>query len=187
MANQKTDFLDALFGYGIDIRRRRVHLRDMIDEASIQDLIKGLLLLDDQSKQPIEIYLSSEGGDCYEMFAAYDIIRGLESHVTMVLSGKIMSAAVVITCAGDDRKAYPNTKFMVHELAYEIDDAKIVDHEAALKHSVELMDTYYKCIAERTNKSAKQWKQYVKGNPDRYLTAEEALKCGIIDKIIEID
>ena len=187
MATNKTDFLDALFSYGIDIRRRRIHLRDIIDEASIQDLIKGLLLLDDQNKNPIEIYLSSEGGDCYEMFAAFDIIRGLESHVTMVLSGKIMSAGIVITCAGDERNAYPNTKFMVHELAYEIDDAKIVDHEAALKHSVELMDTYYKCIAERTNKTAKQWKQYIRGNPDRYLTAEEALKYGIIDKIIEVD
>lgn len=187
MAGNKLDFLDALFNHGIDIRRRRIHLRDMIDEETIQTLIKGLLLLEDQNKQGIEVYLSSEGGDCYEMFAAFDIIRGLESHVTMMLSGKVMSAGVVIAAAGDYRKAYPNTKFMIHELAYELDDCKIVDHEAALKHSADLMETYYKCLASRTNKTAKQWKQFVKGNPDRYLSAEEALRYGIIDKIIEVD
>jgi len=187
MANQKTDFLDALFNYGIDIRRRRVHLRDTIDEETIQDLVKGLLLLEDQNKQPIEIHLSSFGGECYEMFAAFDIIRGMESHVTIIASGKIMSAASLIICAADERKCYPNTMFMIHEMAWETEHEKLSHHDNEIKHGQILDKMWADAMAIRTNKTAKQWLALVKGKHDRYFDAEKALDWGIIDKVIEVD
>lgn len=188
MATNKTDFLDALFSYGIDIRRRRVHIRDMIDEETIDCLVKGLLLLDDQSSEKgIEIYISSFGGDVYEMFAIFDIIRGLKSHITMIASGKIMSAASLIICAGDERKCYPNTMFMVHEMAWDTGHEKTSWHDNEIKHGVTMDKMYAEAMEQYTNKTAKQWLAMTKAKHDKYFDAKIALEWGLIDSIIEVE
>ncbi len=188
MARQN-DFYTNYFDYGIDPRRRRLFLYEDIDEESIGRFIQGLIILSDESSnQPIEIVMSSCGGCEYEMLAAYDMMRSL-SHVNIVVKaiGKIMSAAPLILAAGDERVAYPNTQFMVHESSYGLYER----HNAArttVAHYEDVTKIWADKMAVRTELTAKQWLALTaKTGRDKYFNAEKALEYGLIDRIVEIE
>jgi ATP-dependent Clp protease protease subunit len=183
------NFYANYFDYGLDPRRRRLFLYEDIDEISIGRFIQGLVILaDENTDKPIEIIMSSCGGCEYEMLAAYDMMRSLsDAHIIVKAVGKIMSAAPLILAAGDERVAYPNTQFMVHESWYALEER----HNAAkvtVAHYEAVTKLWAEKMAERTNLSAKQWLNLTeKTGKDKYFDAEQALKWGLIDKIIETD
>lgn len=178
------DFYSSYFENGIDVRNRRIFLHGDIDEENIGRLIKGLYILEsnDENKS-IEIVISSCGGDEYEMLAAYDVIKNCKCHVTTIAVGKLMSAAPLIFAAGDERFAYPNTIFMIHESSYSV-EAKHTDIKVEAKHYEEMETLWCKLMAQHSNLSAKQWRVKYNSKPDLYFTAEQAMKYGIVDKII---
>ena len=67
MAKLSTDWLDNYFSHGIDSRRRRIFFHGDVDEESVFRLVQSLVLLDDENKDEIVIYMSSLGGNMYEM------------------------------------------------------------------------------------------------------------------------
>jgi len=186
---RQNDFYSNYFDYGIDPRRRRLFLYEDIDEISIGRFIQGLVILADEStEKPIEILMSSCGGDEYEMLAAYDMMRSL-SNVNIIVKaiGKVMSAAPLILAAGDVRVAYPNTQFMVHESWYNLEE-RHNNAKTTVAHYEDITKLWAVKMAERTELSAKQWLNLTeKTGRDKYFGAEQALKYGLIDKIIELD
>jgi len=186
---RKDDFYENYFEYGIDPRRRRLFLYEDIDEVSIGRFVQGLIVLaDENSDRSIEVIMSSCGGDEYEMMAAYDMMRSL-SHVHIVVKaiGKIMSATPLILAAGDERWAYPSTQFMVHESWYNLEE-RHNNAKVTVAHMEDMTKLWAEKMAERTNLSAKQWLNLTeKTGRDKYFGAEQALKYGLIDKIVELD
>jgi len=183
----KNDFFENYFEYGIDPRRRRVFLYGDIDEDSISIFIMALVVLDSSSTdKPIEIWMSSVGGDEYEMLAAYDVIRGCKSEVHAIAVGKVMSAAPLILAAADKAKCYPSTRYMVHE-----GSAALEDNSANIRSTVKEYENLTKIWADRmsrrTNLSVKQWLNLCRNKPDYYFDAEKAVTYGLIDEIIEIE
>jgi len=188
MARQN-DFYSNYFDYGIDPRRKRLFLYEDIDEISIGRFIQGLVILADESNDnPIEILMSSCGGDEYEMLAAFDMMRSLvDVHIVVKAIGKIMSAAPLILAAGDERIAYPNTQFMVHESWYELEE-RHNNAKVTVQHYEDITKLWADKMAERTNLTAKQWIALTeRTGRDKYFDAKQALKYGLIDKIIELD
>ncbi|MHA2063669.1 MAG: ClpP family protease [Candidatus Thorarchaeota archaeon] len=188
MARQN-DFYSNYFDYGIDPRRKRLFLYEDIDEISIGRFIQGLVILaDENTDKPIEILMSSCGGCEYEMLAAYDMMRSLvDVRIVVKAIGKIMSAAPLILAAGDERLAYPNTQFMVHESWYGMEE-RHNNARVTVAHFEAVTKLWAERMAERTNLTAKQWLALTeKTGRDKYFDAEQALKYGLIDKIIEVD
>ncbi len=187
MATKKDDFYSNYFDYGIDPRRRRLFLYDDIDEISIGRYIQGLIVLSD-TDNAIEVFMSSCGGSEYEMLAAYDMMRSLDKvHITVKAIGKVMSAAPLILAAGDERIAYPSTQFMVHESWYDLEE-RHGNAKTIVAHCEDVTKLWAERMAERTNLSPKQWLNLTeKTGKDKYFDAEQALKYGLIDKIIEIE
>jgi len=185
---RQNDFYTNYFEYGIDPRRRRLFLYEDISELSVGRYIQGLIILgDENTDKPIEVIMSSCGGCEYEMLAAYDMMRSLSNVQIIVRAiGKIMSAAPLILAAGDERLAYPDTQFMVHESSYEIEE-RHNNAKTTIAHFDNITKIWADRMAERTNLSAKQWLNLTeKTGKDKYFNAEQALKYGLIDKIIEI-
>lgn len=181
------NFYANYFDYGLDPRRRRLFLYEDIDEISIGRFIQGLVILaDEQTDRPIEVIMSSCGGCEYEMLAAYDMMRSLSNiHIVVKAVGKIMSAAPLILAAGDERLAYPNTQFMVHESWYNLEE-RHNNARVTVAHYEAITKLWGEKMAERTSLSAKQWLALTeKTGRDKYFDAEQALKYGLIDKIIE--
>ena len=134
-------------------------------------------------EKSIEIYISTHGGDEYEMFGLYDLLKGCPCHVITIGFGKVMSAGVLLLAAGDERFAYPNTSFMVHESWWEDGPERYSQKKAVMGHYKDLYDVWINCMAESTKFSATKWKQFCEG-PDRYFRVEMAKEIGLIDKVI---
>lgn len=185
MTSIKRDWIDIYFEHGVDQTNRRIFLHGGIEEDSIKQVIKGIYLLQSSNKEkPIEIYVGTLGGDEYEMFGLYDVIRSCDSHIITIGIGKVMSAGPLILAAGDERRAFPNTSFMVHESWWDSPDLKWSEHDKVIKHYGELTKKWASLMESRTGTSAKMWLKMCKG-PDEYFGVEKAKKLGIIDKILE--
>ncbi len=179
------DWLDGYFSHGVDNRRRRIFLHDDIDEESIARLVQGLVLLDDDTDTTITIYMSSLGGSMYEMFGAFDAIRACKCFVRGIAYGKIMSAAPLILRACDEACAYPNVQFMSHEESWGDEEKGHSHQKIDLKHYEQMENLWAELMGRYTHLNVAQWRKMTETGKDRYFDAAQALKWGIIDKILE--
>lgn len=163
---------------GIDFESRRIELRGEVGEAMASYVTRALLKMSEMSEEPIELYLSSYGGDANEGLAIYDAIRACPCDVHIIVSGKIMSAAFVILLAGDQRVAAKHTSFMMHSVSYG-SDGTAKEHEISLNEGKRINNIFLDIATERTKRNRKWWYRSVL-NHDKYFTVEEAIEIGIL-------
>lgn len=121
------------------------------------------------------------------MLAIVDRIRCSPCHIITRGLGKIMSAATFILAAGDERYMGANSYMMLHEMS-DILRGKMSEIKRELKHAEDLEDrmyTLYEQFTEGRTKAA-TFKKLCTGK-DHYINAEEAIKLGLIDKIIRTE
>lgn len=136
---------------------------------------------------PIILDMTSPGGYVYSGLALYDIIRDYnlnsDHKIIVKVSGLIASAATIVILACDERLAGKNTTFMIHSIA-SWSSGKLQDLEDDLEETKRLAEIMKNIYTERTKLTLKQLKDVDKLKKDWVLTAEEALECGLITKII---
>jgi ATP-dependent Clp protease, protease subunit len=162
---------------------RRIYMFDEICDASVCEMIKILDVLELQNpKKPIEILLSTPGGDVYSGLALYDRIRYSKCKICIVGTSLVASMGVLILLAGTERYMTKTARLMTHQISTtmqgKLTDVKI-DYDE-LKKVDKLCNTI---VAERTGQSIKKVENEIKGG-DKYISVEEALKTGYIHKII---
>jgi len=177
------DWLSVYFDHGIDYQNRRLFLIDELEDYSSRTLTQGLKLLEKASSEPIEIYVGTPGGSAYEMFGLYDVIRDSACHVKTIAVGHVMSAGPLILTAGDERLAYRNAWFMIHETWWTSFMEKLSDQKAAVKHVDQMQVRWAELMEIRTRTPAKRWIKMTKG-PDYYFDAPEALELGVVSGLI---
>lgn len=162
--------------------QRIIMLTGEINEDKSRQLLRYLLLLAtlDPMKH-ITIYLSTYGGDIYEMNAMYDAMRLVKCPIHTIGIGKVMSAGVLVLAAGDRRSVTENTSIMMHQVSTEI-YGSVTDLSIEVKHTKALQDSMYKLYSKYTGKPIKQLETDLKS--DKYLTAQEALEYGLVDEVI---
>lgn len=155
----------------INDKTTRLLMKD-IDAATVHPKMKR-----------IRITLTSGGGFLYYAFALYNHIHSSRLPVDIVASGFCMSAAVMVMQAATKRIAYENTLFMVHPSHNSVDAEKSYDEFMAIVESYKTThDLFVKLTIERAGISRKKFESIY--SPRKYLTANEALKLGLIDEII---
>ncbi len=188
--------MDPYDQYGPYQRYRQMSLDDMllenrivflIGEISYQraaEVIMKMLYLDNLKRNTeISLYINSPGGSVDDTMAVYDTIRFVGSPVATYCIGRAQSGAAVILAAGTKGKrfALPHAKVMLHQVwggvsgqaadikiqAEEILKAKTMINEILAKHTGQPLEK----IATETER-------------DRYMTAEEAQKYGLIDEVL---
>lgn len=142
--------------------------------------IKGLHILESLSIDPIHVKLHSFGGDWYAGIGIYDAIRSSTAPVNIEVVGCAMSMASVILQAATTRCMTAHSTLMLHD-GQESFEGKPQDMEIWAKHSKSVCNQMYKIYAERSHKTAAYWRKRCKH--DHVVTADEALKLGLIDKI----
>lgn len=179
------DWVNAYFDQGIDITNRRVFLDSDIGEASIGSAVRGLYLMETESRdKPVEIFISSFGGCIYESLAFYDIMNTISCPLHTFAYGKCMSAAPLLLAAGEPghRWVAPNVAFMHHDWSADLGGTGS-QVTATLKHLEELGQTWTKLLSKHTNKDFKWWNLRAKRPADFYFSADEALEWGVADQI----
>ena len=183
MAKIGPEWLGPYLDKGIDLRNRSLCLIGDIDEDSFGAFFKGLRLLETTAEEPLTVYISTEGGEIYDMFGIYDLLRNSRCYIRTVSIGKVMSAGILLAAAGDERYCYPNTIFMSHEASWTAYKENLTSQKLTMKHMLDWERRWADCMEEQTGTPASTWLRIHKGQ-DLYLTADQAVELGIVEKII---
>lgn len=138
----------------------------------------------------VTVYISSSGGTVYHSLAIYDSLRSLSKSGslinTVVIGWAASAAAQLILQAGDIRKSYPNSTFLIHELRswvyFEIE--KNSDLQDKAKWNERLSDLIIEIMAKRCKKTEQEVKKSFE-RKECWMSANDALKWNLIDEIIE--
>ena len=137
--------------------------------------------------RPLEMVISTNGGNADDMFAIYDAMRICREEVDIETLGigKVMSAGVLLLAAGTKgkRKIGKHCRIMMHSvIGGHIGPMHQLDNE--MKEIKVIQELHIKALCEETNMTEKQLRALLKKKVNIYLTAEEAVKYGIADVIV---
>lgn len=166
------------------LKDRIVFINGEIEDNLANSVIAQLLLLDAQdSKKDITVYINSPGGVVTSGLAIYDTMQHIKSDVSTICIGQAASMAAVLLSAGTKGKRYSlkNSRIMIHQILGGA-RGQLSDLEINIKEMKRLSDVLNKILADATKKTIKQIEKDV--NRDYYMSAEEALNYGLIDKVI---
>jgi ATP-dependent Clp protease protease subunit len=166
---------------GIDLEYRRIQLDMDVSDVMASLVIRALVKMTDISHDPIEIYLSSYGGEIYSGLAIYDAIRACPCDVVIHANGKIMSAASVIYLAADVRVAAKHTSFMLHSVSSGT-EGKIKDQEIDVQEGKRLNNVMLDILADRTKMKKNWWYRKILSH-DIYFDLTQAKEYGIVSTI----
>lgn len=149
-------------------------------------VIQKLSFYDDGSKNPITIYISSPGGECDAGFAIIDCINELKRkgiEVNTICMGSCSSMASVILASGTlgHRYAFPSSRIMIHQAGVEVTGGKLKDIEIIKRELEVWTDNMNKIFKKQTGKTIEELRKLTEF--DNFMSASEAKKLGLIDKI----
>lgn len=164
---------------GIDIESRRIQLDMDVSDVMASLVIRALVKMADISHEPIEIYLSSYGGEAYSGLAIYDAIRASPCDIIIYANGKIMSAGVLVFLAGDVRYAAKHTAFMMHSVSSGV-EGKVKDQEIDVLEAKRINNVMLDILAERTKMKKNWWYRKILSH-DFYFDAQTGKELGVVD------
>ena len=176
------------FDYGIDTQDNVIIIEGEIQSGMTFDVIsKSRLLtkLNGGDVKTFNILLNTPGGDVIETLGLIDFMKSQEKQgikYNIIVRGAAMSAgALLLACGTGTRMASKHSKIMVHQLST-IVVGKLSDVKSNAKFSEELESDCNQLMAECTKKDKEYWENI--SSNDYFISAEQALELGIIDKII---
>jgi ATP-dependent Clp protease protease subunit len=142
-----------------------------------------LFLESNDEKRDISVYINSPGGEVYAGRAMYDTIKHVKNNVITINVGLAASAAALVLSAGNKGKRYalPGSYTMIHQ-PHGGADGQATDIEIQARHIIQLKHQYAGLLAANTGQSLEQVLKDVER--DNWMSADEALKYGIIDKVM---
>lgn len=132
---------------------------------------------------PIEFFLSTGGGACYDGMALHDVIESSGTPIEVICAGKIMSMGVVVALGAKVRKAYRNTTFMIHQVNG-LSIGTLREMEDTVAEASRINDMLFKIIREKTGIPEDQLNEVLQRQKDWFMTAEEALELGILTELL---
>lgn len=132
-------------------------------------------------KSDIHVYLASDGGEVHAALAFSAIIRICQHDIIITAIGNVASAATLILATGDYRYMTRESWAMVHEDSGDT-TGELAEREREIKHDRQLEDQWNGLMEKYTKTSSQEWEKLNKATT--YLTAEDCLELGLIDKII---
>ncbi len=164
---------------------RVIFLGEGIDSAVANTVIAQLLFLEKQDpKAPITMYVNSPGGHVTAGLAIYDTMQYVKCPVITVAMGLAASMGSIILAGGEKGKRYalPHAEIMIHQPLGGA-EGQATDIMLAARHIENTGNILYKILAKHTGQSLEKVKKDC--DRDNFMSAEEALKYGLIDKIIK--
>lgn len=164
---------------------RIIFLGTPIDDNVANIIIAQLLFLDaEDPERDVYIYVNSPGGGVYAGLAIYDTIQHMRAPVSTFAVGIAASMAAVLVAAGEKgkRAALPNARIMIHQPSGG-SQGTAADIEIAAKEILYTRQRLNQIMAKHTGQSLDRVADDV--DRDRFMSPEEALEYGLIDRILE--
>ncbi len=167
------------------LKERIIFLGSPINDAVANTVIAQMLFLDSEdSKKDIKLYINSPGGSVTAGLAIYDTMQFVKSDVSTICVGIAASMGAVLLASGAKGKrfALPNSEVMLHQVMGGA-EGQATDIKIRAEHILKVKDKLNQILAKHT----KQPISKIEKDTDRdfFQSAGEAVKYGLIDKIIE--
>ncbi|NCO00101.1 ATP-dependent Clp endopeptidase proteolytic subunit ClpP [Candidatus Falkowbacteria bacterium] len=166
------------------LRDRIIFLGEAIDDHVANIVIAQFLFLDAENKDAdIKFYINSPGGSVSSGLAIYDTMQYIKSDVSTICVGLAASMASVLLAAGKKGKrfALPNSEVMIHQVMGGA-EGQASDIKIRAEHILKIKDRMNKILALHSGQKITTVEK--DSDRDNFMTAEEALKYGLIDKVI---
>jgi ATP-dependent Clp protease, protease subunit len=166
------------------LKDRIIMLGDEINDQVANSVIAQLLFLEaDNPEKDISIYINSPGGSTTAGFAIFDTMEYIKPDISTICIGMAASFGAMLLLAGTKGKrfALPNSEIMIHQ---PLGGARgqATEIEISAKRILKLRDHLNQIISERTGQPVEKIAKDT--DRDYFMSAQEALEYGIIDKII---
>jgi ATP-dependent Clp protease protease subunit len=182
---EKSQFGERAFDiYSRLLKENIIFLSGPIDFDSANIVIAQLLFLQSEdSKKDIKLYIDSQGGVVSAGLAIIDTMNHIKNDVSTVCVGLAASMGAMILSAGTKGKRYilPNSEVMIHQPSGG-SEGQASDMEISAKRIIKMRENLNKMLAKNTRQPLAKIEKDV--DRDFFMSAEEAKKYGIVDKII---
>lgn len=164
---------------------RIVLLSDEVNDATASVVVAQLLYLESQDPdKDIYLYINSPGGSVTAGMAIYDTMQYIKCDVSTICMGMAASMGAFLLSSGakGKRLALPNSEVMIHQPLGGM-QGQASDMKIAADHILRTKEKLNRILAENTGKSIDEIA--VDTDRDNWLTAEQAMEYGLVDKVIE--
>ena len=135
------------------------------------------------SLTPIEFYLSTCGGSCYDGLSLFDVIEASKTPIEVICTGKIMSMGIIVTLGAKVRKGYRNTTFMIHQVSG-VSFGTLRNMEETMVEVGRVNKMLFDIIKSKTKVTEAQLNEVIQQKKDWFISADEALELGILTEIL---
>ncbi|MBJ9991413.1 ATP-dependent Clp endopeptidase proteolytic subunit ClpP [Paenibacillus sp. S28] len=166
------------------LKDRIIFLGSEVNDVVANSIIAQLLFLAaDDPEKDISLYINSPGGSTSAGYAILDTMDYIKPKVTTICMGIAASMGAVLFLAGEKgmRYALPNSEFMLHQPLGGA-QGPAADIDITARRILKLRSKINDFIAEKTGQPLERIEKDT--NRDFFLTAQEALEYGIVDRII---
>ncbi len=164
---------------------RIILLNEEVNSASVGVVVAQLLYLEGQDpEKDISLYINSPGGVITDGMAIYDTMQYIKCDVSTICLGMAASMGAFLLAAGTKGKrfALPNSEIMIHQPSGGA-QGQATDISIHANHILRVKDKLNQILSERTGQPLDVVKRDTER--DNFMTAQEALEYGLIDKVIE--
>lgn len=167
------------------LKDRIIFLGAPVDDAVANTVIAQLLFLENQdSNKDIKLYINSPGGSVTAGLAVYDTMQYIKSDVSTICIGLAASMGAVLLAAGEKGKRFilPNAEVMLHQVMGGA-EGQAIDVKIRAEHILKVKDRINQILADHTNQPIAKIDKDT--DRDYFMSPEEALAYGLVDKIIK--
>ena len=166
------------------LNERIIFLGTQVDDQIANLIIAQLLHLESEDPdKDINLYVNSPGGSVYSGLAIYDTMQFIKPDVSTICVGVAMSMGALLLAGGapEKRMALPNSKILIHQVSAGF-QGQATDIEIHARETIALKRKLEEIVAHHT----KQDEEKVRKDMDRdfFMTSEESVEYGIIDRVI---
>ncbi len=164
---------------------RIIMLTEEVNSASASVVVAQLLYLEAQDPtKDISLYINSPGGSVTDGFAIYDTMQYIKCDVSTICMGMAASMGAFLLAAGAKGKRYalPNADIMIHQPSGGA-QGQATDMEIHTKHILDMKRRLNEILAANTGQPVDVIAKDT--NRDNFMTAQQALEYGLIDKVFD--
>ena len=166
------------------LRERIVFLGEEIDDELANSIVAQLLLLDSENpEKDIMLYINSPGGVITAGMAIYDTMKSLRCDVSTICIGEAASMGSFLLSSGTKGKrlSLPSSRIMIHQPLGGA-QGQATDIEIEAKEIIRMKNMLNGILSENSGQPIEKIKQETER--DYYMSAQEAVEYGLIDKVI---
>ena len=167
------------------LRDRIIFLGDDVNEHTANLVVAQILFLENQDpNKDIILYINSPGGSVYDAMAVYDTMQFVKSDIQTVGIGMQASAAAFLLSSGTKGKRFllPHATVMIHQPSSGT-RGKVTDQEIDLREALRVKKMLEEIMVKNTGQKLE--KIHTDMERDFWMTAQEAVKYGLVDKVID--